>query len=362
MPGFLQWFQYPTLQEPVLTASQRPEAVMESKFHQPWSEPVRLRTITVALIAASGVAWNPFIPPNEVVTLDKWYQRYSEPVRNKLGLLASNQQALALYPFPIPNPIVYSWLYGWSEPVRNKPRLIEAGQPFFAFSPNPIVNFGWPQWLSEPVRAKPRLITAAQREFTINPTPIINVAWFNWLSEPVRKKPALANNLQQVLAYQPTPIITVPWFNWLNEPVRNKPGTPSTVQPFFQFHPTPVVSFSWFNWYSEPVRVKPSLLVANQETQPLRPFTPLVYTVSVNTTESRDRFLGELRTYNAVSIAYVDIHEFWLKQGGLDNAYESLVEIASISAILSVNVEESTASSGTPVTSTLRAYVTIVET
>lgn len=71
---------YQTLVEPVLPPSLVQETVMEAKWHQPLSTPVRRAGLTTAVIVASGLFSAPFTPA-ETVTLDKWYQPLSVPVQ-----------------------------------------------------------------------------------------------------------------------------------------------------------------------------------------------------------------------------------------------------------------------------------------
>src|SRR5262249_51802762 len=104
------------------------EPVLEAKWHQPWSEPVRSRIaprLAVALIA-SGLVYVEAAPFAESVTESRWHQP-------------------------------------WSEPVRVKPRLPEGEQQFLSAQPCPIVSIGWHNWLSEPIRPKPGLRAGLQQ-------------------------------------------------------------------------------------------------------------------------------------------------------------------------------------------------------
>lgn len=112
---------YPSLQAPVLTDSQQPEEVTESRWHQPWSEPVRVRiapALAIAL-AASGLFFSPQ-QAGETGQLDKWYAWLSEPVRQKPGLDAARaQNAMWFAQVFFSESADYSkWGFAWSEPVR----------------------------------------------------------------------------------------------------------------------------------------------------------------------------------------------------------------------------------------------------
>jgi hypothetical protein len=177
----LPWIQYPTLQEPVLTDAQRPEQVTESRWHQPWSEPVRFKInkqLAIAL-AASGLF---FVPQQagEVIFVDKWINHWREPVRFK-GVF----------------------------------RGMPTGEQPAAFpSPQPFVPFGWFDKLSEPiVKQKVGLRAGSQRFQTGSPLPFVSFSWFRPQTElPPKPKIGLATRFQQFLAQPPrllpTPTIT----------------------------------------------------------------------------------------------------------------------------------------------------------
>jgi hypothetical protein len=187
-------FQYPSLTQPIFAGG---ESIIEDKWHEPWSEPVRSRIapqLAVALIA-SGLAYVEAAPFAETVTESRWHQP-------------------------------------WSEPVRVKPRLIDGAQQFLAPDPLPRVSFGWFNWLTEPVRVKAALPVVEQRVFAFEPTPIISIAWHLPFAEPVRVKPGLGVGAQQYLALQPWPDISIGWAPAFSEPVRIKPGLIAALQPY----------------------------------------------------------------------------------------------------------------------------------
>src|ERR1700758_5006612 len=91
------------------------ESVLESKWHQPFSEPVRQRIapqLAVALIA-SGLAYVAAASVAGAGTQDRCHQPWSEPVRTRA--------------------------------------LAPAHQQTFVPDPQPRVSFAWWAWLSEPV-------------------------------------------------------------------------------------------------------------------------------------------------------------------------------------------------------------------
>src|ERR1019366_4764345 len=89
---------YPILQAPVLTTGQFPEAVFESKWHQPWSEPVRFKilpALAIVLAAASGNYFNPVPLPNSnpANIASTWFAPFTDPVRILPRLNTGSQQA-----------------------------------------------------------------------------------------------------------------------------------------------------------------------------------------------------------------------------------------------------------------------------
>jgi hypothetical protein len=211
------------------------EPVLEAKWHQPFSEPVRHKIapqLAVALIA-SGLAYVEAAPFAEAVTESRWHQPFSEPVRTR-WFPAAEQQTLAWQ--PAPSPFVATGWFNWlSEPVRAKPRLPEGEQQFIALQPWPDVRIGWYAPLAEPVRVRPKiLVPAYEQQFQPFDEDIIFVdRWFAWWSEPVRIKPALRAASQQVLAFDPFPFaVTIGWAPQLSEPVRIKPALLAALQRY----------------------------------------------------------------------------------------------------------------------------------
>lgn len=141
-------------------------------------------TIGQFAIGQVGAGNTEFIGP------DKWFIAFSEPVRFRQGLAATQQQTLSFQPFPI---VSFSWYSNLSEPVRVKPRNPAALSPYLFFqpAPSPFVATGWYNWLSEPVRFPKGLRAHLQQsetqapQFIPAPATLIE-GWFNWLSEPKR--------------------------------------------------------------------------------------------------------------------------------------------------------------------------------
>ena len=95
---------YQSLFQPVLTPGQQPEAVLESKFHFLWSEPVRFRRIHVSKVPY-GFQDTDFIPkPNAL--FGSWFPPLSEPVRQRIWLKAPYDPDFFYPPRVLPNPDV----------------------------------------------------------------------------------------------------------------------------------------------------------------------------------------------------------------------------------------------------------------
>ena len=155
------FFQYQVKAEPILDVFS--ETVMESKFHQPFSEPVRHKIIPglmVALIAASGaVTPQSNIGGNEA----SFHQPWSEPiVKAKPGLAVANQPYCTIDPLALTTPetVMESKFHQpWSEPphyLRRKWLLAGANIELARYPGTNIPEENkldkWYRWLNEPVR------------------------------------------------------------------------------------------------------------------------------------------------------------------------------------------------------------------
>ncbi len=287
--------QYQVHTEPVVADK---ETVTESRWHQPWSEPVRQKiapSLAIALIASGFVLVQFAFQEN--VTQDKWYQELSQPVRVKPGLPSGLQQFYAAEPFSQTQPETVTesrWHAPWSEPVRVKPGLLAGLQQFstqdtISFSTQGVTTWYVP--LSEPVKlpqGKPGFQAHLQQFFTNDTIPIaqsrIASTWYAPLSEPVRIKPGLRAELQQVFTQDPVPWnpkYALPWYAVLSEPVRLPPQVRAGAQQLLAYSesaqfPESVTEDRWHVPWSEPVRIKPGLLVTLQRDLTM-PVLPVIY-------------------------------------------------------------------------------------
>lgn len=225
-------FQYQIHVEPVLP----PAAI---GWFQPLSQPVMRRDPKAAIaLAASGLFFSPQ-QAGETVTLDKWYEPYADPVRIKQGLRSSLQQPLAMG--PTSPQVSFSWFGNLSDPVRQKIGLPAREQQFFTTDPKPVVSFSWFNELSKPSTLQKRgLLPGLQQTFAFSPLPLVSFGWFGSLSEPRRFRRGLGAPLQQFFATDPEVIPTsklIQWFANLSEPVRFKPGLRASLQQALAWPP-----------------------------------------------------------------------------------------------------------------------------
>lgn len=118
-----------------------PELVSADRWFVPFSEPVRFRRFlpTSEQPFTLIVEEPPFF---ESVTADRWSPSLSEPVRFRRALPASEQQFAAFVQFsPFAERVTADrWFAPFSEPVRFRPRLLTANQQFLASLGLPITN------------------------------------------------------------------------------------------------------------------------------------------------------------------------------------------------------------------------------
>jgi hypothetical protein len=281
------------------------ERVTEDRWHQPWSEPVRIaRRSTDAPFSVAS----PFpIPSVIVVTPFGWSQPWSEPVRIAQRTALHEQSA---YPPTIvapPVPIAGAVPIGWEGPPASYLRFQYQAQAFVpivvpvvpaivvpvAFGEAPYVrSFQYQALAFTPVVAPPvtppviivtgngDAVIARQffqyqaQAFTPVVAPIVTVTVpTTWDGPPL----SIYRLQYQSQAFAPTvvppPIITV------GVPVIWD-GPPASYQRFqyqavaFGQPPPPVFYGSWGYPWSEPVRQKPGLRASQQDWQEHKPILP----------------------------------------------------------------------------------------
>lgn len=144
----LKTIQYQIKAEPVLTNAQATEQY-ESRFHSPWSEPVRVRIsprLGIALGASGGV-WAASLTFQSLFLESNRHFPWSEPVRFRPGLRSYLNQFYFAEPLGMTSPEATTesrWHYRWEEPQRVKvtfkPPLRTGEYPFFFAPPRLLPN------------------------------------------------------------------------------------------------------------------------------------------------------------------------------------------------------------------------------
>ena len=221
-------------------------------WFRPFPDPVRRKPF----INEGGEFLTPSFSGTEVVTLDKWFQPLSVPVR---PLVRAPWTQQVVDPFILTQPeatTVDRYWQNFSTPVRRKPQAAE-GQ--FAFNTTEIVTLDkWFRPLSEPVRRKPQ---AAEGRIAYAPeytgTEVVTVdKWFQPLSVPVRPPARVAHTQFTIDPYaltQPEVTTVDRWHQPLSLPVRR----PAQAVPGAFASGKPDLAFDWFAPFSEPVRRRP---------------------------------------------------------------------------------------------------------
>jgi hypothetical protein len=235
-------------------------------WFQPFSDPVRVNPVARygAALAASGLIFlHPVFSPT---VLDASPPPASGPVFTKVVQYQSSAFVFAPGAAPVETITVDKWFQPLSEPVRKRPKV--AFDTFHAFQPTPIIKVDWFQPLSEPTRRK-RVQT--QQFHAFQPTPIIKMDWFQPLSEPTRTLRGKMTLHISGAAYL-TPVFDPPVFS-----VTALSSGASFFREFqyqayaFKESLTPpppevVTVDKWYMPLSEPVRLKVGLEVKLQQT------------------------------------------------------------------------------------------------
>jgi hypothetical protein len=285
-------FQYQAQAKPIAPV----ETVTVDKWHELLSEPVRTRQLPTALQQQPVLVLN----PDTQVTQNyesRWHYQWSEPVRQKPGLHASAQSFIALQldaGTQITQTYESRWHYPWSEPVRTR-QLAPAQQQSaaFVFVPPPPVAPALPTpstgyvGITVPYQLQYQGTTAP---FFVGETITVD-KWFASWRDPVRDKPGLRVSQQpfQALILDPNTEITQTyesrWHYPWSEPVRQKPGLAAYLQHFIAqtvLEPNTQIiqtyESRWHYAWSDPVRVR-QLAPAQQQAAVQAPFVAETITV-----------------------------------------------------------------------------------
>lgn len=230
-----------------------PESISEDRFHQPWSEPVRVKP---ALPGGEQQA-AAFVSVVTTPSVDGWGSAFAEVPKAKPGLPASQQQTTAFDPA-----VFVASIDGWGSPFAEVPKpkagTTAACQQFFAFDPAVFVAApdAWaPPW-SEPPKPKTSLNVAAQQALAFDPAVFVPsiATWQNALAEPVRIQPRITSD---ALFFPPNFTTAVApnfgYFSPFSEPQRQLAGLAARYQQDAAYGFVPIVqAFVFFFGNEEP--------------------------------------------------------------------------------------------------------------
>lgn len=276
---------YPIWAQPVLTPTQRPEQVTESRWHQPLSEPVRWKGLIAAVVATTTVFGPSFVPnPVPPPPVDGWHGQISQPTLRKVN----NQPAALVYGNFTPAEKDIRWFVPLSQPTLRK----VDNQPAAFVSPNftpKETDLRWFAPLSQPTLRKVDNQPAAlvYANFTPASETITLDKWYASLSQPTLRRidnqpsaltwsyftPAAVNvqfsssttvvPYQQTILYQsiayPVQVTTIEtitvdkWYAALSLPTLRKPNLEYPAY-FSQPFPITVENYRWWRPLAEPTR------------------------------------------------------------------------------------------------------------
>lgn len=176
------------------------ETVQYGKWVTLWGEPVRFPNRLHASL-------NPFesfqiasFP--EAVTESRWHQPWSEPKQvradaQRREFRAELQQTLAFVDWSTSNDIEAEWHQPWSEPKRFPKRIQPGLEQFLAYQPTPIIDIGWFGPFGEPKRFQRGSAVYEQPFYSAEPEPedVDFMGWWQPFGEPKRFPKGLRKEL-----------------------------------------------------------------------------------------------------------------------------------------------------------------------
>lgn len=152
---------YPIVTAPVLTAAQQPETVTESRWHRPFSEPVRWRGLIAAIVVTTTIFAPPVVPtPVPVPTVAQWGQPPSQPVLRR-SLPAAELAGAFQSPYiaPVPETVtVDKWFAPFGLPRFPRGLATSEQLPLSFVKAAPfaetVTSDRWARPFSEPVRLR----------------------------------------------------------------------------------------------------------------------------------------------------------------------------------------------------------------
>jgi len=264
-------FNYATQYEFFSESQQFPETVTEDRWHEPWSDPVRVKPGLGPQLAQP----EPY-SPLETAREFRWFQPLSEPTRRLTNVAL--QSTTAFTPVVTTQVNADSWFIAWLDPTRR--RWDGASQQFIAQSesqqfPEIVSEDKWHQAWSEPVRTR-NLAACQQPEPFFDPQPftgenIFEDKWHYAWTDPVRQKPGLGPQYQQFIAQSesqqfPETVTEDRWHQAWSEPVRTKLGLRVEDQSNLAWvRDRATDTIGWYQPFAEVPKAKLALQAASQQ-------------------------------------------------------------------------------------------------
>lgn len=305
MTQLLRRMQYPAYQGPVIFSASQAETVMESKWHQPWSDPMgtvfgKVRAAAAIALAASGL-FAPVLTPEqtpEQVTESRWHQPWSEPYLtrtawSRVALAASSGPSMGpVNVDQVDTPKRIAWFQPLSDPVRvNANRYLQAANQQAQFqgavNVDPIDNAYRTPWYTQWTdpyltrTAWSRVALAASSGLaapvlTTGQFPeVVFLNWFAPLSDPVRVNAnrylQAANQQAQIQGPVNTDTVDnakrTPWYTQWTDPYLTRTNqsrialiaSGAVISPYALTLPEAVLESKWHQPWSEPASTRTSL-------------------------------------------------------------------------------------------------------
>ncbi len=261
MSIFSSLFQYQIKVDPLQPITDK----IESRWHEPWSEPVRTKiapALAIAL-AASGLFFTPSAPFPETVTESRWHQPWSEPsVKTKRGLAPSNHPFLAFTPPQIAAVIPTGFWGAWPD-FAPKTRPVLNFQPWSFVEPPPQIWFPHAPW-DDFTRRKPMPLDTQPQAF-VQLAPQVFFPYAPW-DDFTRRKPQPLDTQPLIWTGQtiaaPAPVMA--WINWPD--FAPKKPTPLNYEPLTLVQTVVTPWNVWTQWPDfAPIRGKAGLHAALQQ-------------------------------------------------------------------------------------------------
>ena len=276
-------FQYQVSSNVPLVAAS--ETIASDKWFRPLLDPSR--RIGLPVHQQQTLALTKAFPFAEAVSVDRWQEPYSEPVRIRFGRGIDTCLVQLVASTPSTDP---RWLSAFSEPVRSKLCLSSQQQSTLAFVKTaPFAETvsldRWLQPYAEPVRLRRSSGPDIALVQTVASTPATDPRWLSAFAEPVRSRLGLSAQHQAALELVESAPFTETvsadrWLRAYSEPLRTRRslGTDTSLVQTVQSVADP----RWLSPFAEPARSRLGLSSRQQATLAFVKGSPFAETVSID--------------------------------------------------------------------------------